>query len=146
MSRSNEHKLLTRHFSFLSTIMLDRERNETLNTHLDGMSSDDEVPDHEVTLYKNQLSRTNTFEISYFNEMILTNRIIFSEQINAEANLIFEDVTDEFSDLALILKHFENWRHRDMSSYKDTYFSLCLPKVRFPSCLVIFYDLIQLII
>lgn len=55
---------------------------------------------------------------------------LFSEQINAEVTLVFEDVTDEFSDLASILKHFEDWRHRDMSSYKDTYFSLCLPKVR----------------
>lgn len=54
----------------------------------------------------------------------------FSEQINAEATLIFEDVTDEFSELSSVLKHFEDWRHRDMNSYKDTYFSLCLPKVR----------------
>lgn len=38
-------------------VLLDRERNETLNTHLDGMSSDDEVPDHESTVYKNHLSK-----------------------------------------------------------------------------------------
>lgn len=41
-------------FSFFS----DRERKETLNNHLDGMSSDDEVPDQESTSYKNQLSKT----------------------------------------------------------------------------------------
>lgn len=40
-------------------MIVDRERNETLNTHFDGMSSDDEIPDHEVTLYKNQLSKPN---------------------------------------------------------------------------------------
>lgn len=35
----------------------DRERRDTPNDHLDGMSSDDEIPDHESTLYKNQLSK-----------------------------------------------------------------------------------------
>lgn len=35
----------------------DRERIDIRNTHLDGMSSDDDVPDHEATLYKNQLSK-----------------------------------------------------------------------------------------
>lgn len=54
---------------------------------------------------------------------------LFSEQINAEAKLVFEDVTEEFSDLSTILQHFEDWRNRDIGSYKDTYFSLCLPKV-----------------
>lgn len=44
--------------------------------------------------------------------------------------LVFEDVTEEFSDLSTILQHFEDWRNRDIASYKDTYFSLCLPKVK----------------
>lgn len=43
--------------------------------------------------------------------------------------LVFEDVTEEFSDLSKILQHFEDWRNSDIESYKDTYFSLCLPKV-----------------
>lgn len=33
----------------------DRERIDIKNSHLDGMSSDDEVPDQETTVYKNQL-------------------------------------------------------------------------------------------
>lgn len=41
-------------------MVVDRERNETLSTHFDGMSSDDEIPDQEATLYKNQLSKNNT--------------------------------------------------------------------------------------
>lgn len=45
---------------------------------------------------------------------------------------MFEDVTEEFSDMTAVLQHFESWRNRDMGSYKDTYFSLCLPKVRLP--------------
>lgn len=35
----------------------DRERIDIKNSHLDGMSSDDEVADHDVTIYKNQLSK-----------------------------------------------------------------------------------------
>lgn len=34
----------------------DREKIDIKNTHMDGMSSDDEIPDHEATLYKNQIS------------------------------------------------------------------------------------------
>lgn len=37
--------------------LLDRERKDSPNDHLDGMSSDDEIPDHENTFYKNQLSK-----------------------------------------------------------------------------------------
>lgn len=62
--------------------------------------------------------------------IVLMNVVFFSEQISAEATLVFEDVTDDFSDLSTILQHFEEWRKRDMTSYKDTYFSLCLPKVK----------------
>lgn len=114
-------------FHFIS----DRERADIRNTHLDGMSSDDEVPDHELTVYKNQLSKfieifkngSNAFLIFFVFLPDIT------EQINAEATPIFEDATEDFSDLGTILKHFEEWRNRDLNSYKDTYFSLCLPKV-----------------
>lgn len=54
-------------FILLLAMIIDRERNETLNTHLDGMSSDDEIPDHEATLYKNQLSKINTAVLFFFN-------------------------------------------------------------------------------
>lgn len=53
-------------FILLLAMIIDRERNETLNTHLDGMSSDDEIPDHEATLYKNQLSKINTAVLFFF--------------------------------------------------------------------------------
>lgn len=52
-----------------------------------------------------------------------------SEQISAEAVLVFEDVTDEFSQMSAVLEHFQSWRDHDMTTYKDTYFNLCLPKV-----------------
>lgn len=53
----------------------------------------------------------------------------FTEQISAEVTLIFEDVTDDFCQMSNVLEHFEAWRKRDFDAYKDTYFSLCLPKV-----------------
>lgn len=47
-----------------------------LNNHLDGMSSDDEVPDHETTLYKNQISTiyiiSEFYSISKFNDEKMT--------------------------------------------------------------------------
>lgn len=51
---------------------VDRERKETLNNHLDGMSSDDEVPDHEVTIYKNQMSKKNSDRF-HWNETYIMN-------------------------------------------------------------------------
>lgn len=38
---------------------IDRERQDIRNTHLDGMSSDDEIADHDMTTHKNQLSKRN---------------------------------------------------------------------------------------
>lgn len=34
----------------------DREKIDIKNTHMDGMSSDDEIADHDATSYKNQMS------------------------------------------------------------------------------------------
>lgn len=48
--------------------------------------------------------------------------------------LVFEDVTEDFSDLSIILQHFEDWRKRDIDSYRDTFFNICLPKVRHFFC------------
>lgn len=62
---------------------------------------------------------------------------LLTEQLGAESKLVFEDVSEEFSELEAILTHFEEWRERDMNSYKDSYFSLCLPKVSI-SCIVYF--------
>lgn len=53
----------------------------------------------------------------------------FSDQISMEVSLVFEDVSDEYSQIAMILDRFEEWRKNDFDTYKDTYFSLCLPKV-----------------
>lgn len=46
-----------------------------------------------------------------------------------DAVMVFEDVTDDFCEIPVILERFESWRLRDRSTYTDTYFSLCLPKI-----------------
>ncbi|XP_037038522.1 PAX3- and PAX7-binding protein 1 isoform X2 [Bradysia coprophila] len=87
-----------------------RERIDINNTHLDGMSSDDEMHQDRDTLnFKAQL-----------------------EQISSEVTVLFDDVTEEFSQIASILKRCEEWRRNDLDAYKDTYFSLCLPKILGP--------------
>lgn len=55
--------------------------------------------------------------------------ILFSELLVAEQNLVFDDVSDDFSRISSILDKFEDWRKNDFTTYKDTYFSICLPKV-----------------
>lgn len=48
------------------SFIVDRERKDTPNDHLDGMSSDDEIPDHENTLYKNQMSKSHFVELTVY--------------------------------------------------------------------------------
>ncbi|KMZ01934.1 PAX3- and PAX7-binding protein 1 isoform X1 [Drosophila simulans] len=87
----------------------ERERNDLLSSHLDGMSSDDEIADQQQ-----ELSVTTMTQIE-------------SQSVEA-----FEDVTDDFSKIELILIKFFAWRKTDMSSYQDAFVSLCLPKLLAP--------------
>ncbi|KAH8362244.1 hypothetical protein KR200_003504 [Drosophila serrata] len=87
----------------------ERERNDLLSSHLDGMSSDDEIADQQQ-----EQSVTST------------------AQMESQALETFEDVTDEFSKVELILMKFYAWRKTDMSSYQDAFVSLCLPKLLAP--------------
>lgn len=83
----------------------ERERaNEA--SHLDGMSSDDEVPDQEEATYKQQL-----------------------QQVLEDSVAVFDDTTDEFCDVRLVLKRFNDWKRNDLAAYKDAYVSVCLPKI-----------------
>ncbi|KAH8420794.1 hypothetical protein KR222_005393 [Zaprionus bogoriensis] len=87
----------------------DRERNDLLASHLDGMSSDDEIADQQEEQY-------------------LTARA----QIEVQAAEGFEDVTDDFCKIELILGKFHAWRKTDMNSYQDAFVSLCLAKLLAP--------------
>lgn len=84
----------------------DRERANLLESHLDGTSSDDEVPDQEEALYKAQL-----------------------QQVVEDSQAVFDDTTDEFCDIRLVLKRFNEWKSNDLVAYKDAYVSVCLPKI-----------------
>ncbi|KAM7362584.1 PAX3- and PAX7-binding protein 1 [Cochliomyia hominivorax] len=87
----------------------ERERQNTLASHLDGMSSDEETSDRYQELFQNEL-----------------------EQLVKEGIEIMDDVTDEFSKIEIILTKFYAWRKTDMASYKDAFISLCLPKILGP--------------
>lgn len=77
--------------------------------HLDGMSSDDEMTELEITSFRAQ-----------------------KDAIESDAHLVFEDVVDEFCTVKSVLKHFERWRVKDWESYTEAYVSLCIPKVLSP--------------
>lgn len=86
-----------------------REIKNLIVKHHDGMSSDDEEIDIDVLKHKDQQNA------------------IF-EQVDE----IFEDVIDEFGTVQGVKSNFERWKNEQLTSYKDAYVSLCLPKVLSP--------------
>ncbi|XP_058057791.1 intron Large complex component GCFC2 isoform X1 [Anopheles bellator] len=84
----------------------DREKNETSDSHYDGMSSDDEIPDMEAARYRSAL-----------------------QSVELEAREVFADASEEYGEIGGILGKFEDWREHDMAAYRDAYVSLCLPKI-----------------
>lgn len=104
----------------------ERERNNLLSSHLDGMSSDEETSDRYQEQYQNSLGK---FIITNTGTVIKWLVFFHKDQLNKEAQNIFSDVNDEFSQFELILKRFAMWRQTDFDSYKDAYVLLCLPKV-----------------
>lgn len=88
-----------------------RERQDLHNTHMDGMSSDDELHEEQTGAI--------TFQAQL-------------DQLSAEQQAVFDDVSDDFSRISSILAKFEEWRCQDFTAYKDTYVSICLPKVLGP--------------
>uniref|UniRef100_A0A1L8DHS0 Putative transcriptional regulator binding to the gc-rich sequence n=1 Tax=Nyssomyia neivai TaxID=330878 RepID=A0A1L8DHS0_9DIPT len=84
----------------------DRERNSMNESHLDGMSSDDEISDHDLAQFRAQL-----------------------EQVTCEAEELFVDVADDFCQIPEILNKFHAWKQTDSAAYRDAYVSLCLPKI-----------------
>uniref|UniRef100_T1P7K3 GC-rich sequence DNA-binding factor-like protein n=1 Tax=Musca domestica TaxID=7370 RepID=T1P7K3_MUSDO len=87
----------------------ERERQNTLSSHLDGMSSDEETSDRYQEQFQNEL-----------------------EELIKEGVEVMDDVTDDFCKPFIILSKFHAWRQTDMSSYKDAFVSLCLPKILGP--------------
>lgn len=84
----------------------DRERANLLESHMDGTSSDDEVPDQDETQYKAQL-----------------------QQVLEDSEAVFDDTTDDFCDIRAVLRRFNEWKRNDRAAYNDAYVSVCLPKI-----------------
>ncbi|XP_077291143.1 PAX3- and PAX7-binding protein 1 isoform X2 [Arctopsyche grandis] len=81
----------------------------TLIAHRDGDSSDDEVPQTELAAYEST-----------------------HDQIISDVGTLFSDTLDEFSSLASVLSHLEDWKQQEYSAYVDAYVSLCLPRLAGP--------------
>lgn len=77
--------------------------------HVEGMSSDDEIPQQDLLSFEKE-----------------------REQIELEAQEVFEDVVDDYSSITSILIKFEQWREADMVAYTEAYATLCLPRVVSP--------------
>lgn len=58
--------------------------------------------------------------------------LIFSERISEDSKTIFNDVNEEFSDLGVIKRRFEQWEELQPDSYSEAYIALCLPKLFTP--------------
>lgn len=43
--------------------------------------------------------------------------------------LLFDDVSEEYCELPEVLKTFEEWKLKEINSYKEAYVHLCLPKI-----------------
>ncbi|XP_075146606.1 PAX3- and PAX7-binding protein 1 [Haematobia irritans] len=87
----------------------EREKQNMLSSHLDGMSSDEETSDRYQEQFQNDL-----------------------EELIKEGLDVMDDVTDDFCKSEIILSKFHIWRQTDMDSYKDAFVSLCLPKILGP--------------
>ncbi|XP_071134694.1 PAX3- and PAX7-binding protein 1-like [Mytilus edulis] len=82
-----------------------RESKDIVGHH-DGLSSDDEQ---------------NQSEITKFN--------LEKESIHTGVERLFEDVVEDFSEIHSIRERFEDWRSLYNDTYKEAYIGLCLPKL-----------------
>lgn len=76
---------------------------------MDGMSSDDEVTEHQKLLF-NQAK----------------------EEIVKDCAELFNDVVDDFCTIKGVLSRMEDWKDFDPESYNEAYASLCIPKMISP--------------
>ncbi|ESO92141.1 hypothetical protein LOTGIDRAFT_190915 [Lottia gigantea] len=86
-----------------------KRENKNLSGHHDGLSSDDEE---------------NQFDISRFN--------LERDDVLAGSKRLFEDVVEEFSELDYAKKQFERWKKLYGDTYQEAYIGLCLPKLLNP--------------
>lgn len=57
---------------------------------------------------------------------------MFLERILEDSRTIFEDVNEEFYNLSILKRRFEEWAKFQTESYEEAYIALCLPKLFTP--------------
>lgn len=57
---------------------------------------------------------------------------MFPENITTIAEKLFEDALEDFSEMDLIRKRFEEWKLQFGDTYREAYISLCIPKLVTP--------------
>ncbi|XP_013387497.1 PAX3- and PAX7-binding protein 1 [Lingula anatina] len=92
-------------------------QSQNIANHHEGLSSDDEE-----------------------SQLDITKAIVERDRIRTESQKLFEDVVDEFCKLKLIKARFEEWKDLYGDTYNDAYIGLCLPKLFSP---LIRLDLIE---
>lgn len=107
-----------------------------MSSHVDGMSSDDEITETTATTYRNQLGTgleklTANWWTPYYLQKILIG-VTFLESIESDAIHVFEDVEDEYASIETILNNFADWRQRDKIDYTEAFANVCLPKLLGP--------------
>ncbi|XP_025097837.1 PAX3- and PAX7-binding protein 1-like isoform X2 [Pomacea canaliculata] len=83
--------------------------SRNITAHHDGLSSDDEE---------------NQADVTKFN--------LEKENITTIAEKLFEDALEDFSEMDLIRKRFEEWKLQFGDTYREAYISLCIPKLVTP--------------
>lgn len=84
----------------------ERERDGTHESHMDGMSSDDEV---------------NDLSAAQHNESL--------EEIRKETAVIFDDVVESFCNLRQIFTRLEQWKESYNITYNEAFVPLCVPRI-----------------
>ena len=52
-----------------------------------------------------------------------------SENIDAASKRLFDDALEDFTEVELIRKRFEEWKFQFGDTYREAYISLCIPKL-----------------
>lgn len=84
----------------------ERERDGFHETHMNGMSTDDEVSDLLLVQYRENLN-----------------------EVAKKASIIFQDVNEYFSELKSILALLEEWKQKYPDSYNEAFVQLCIPRI-----------------
>ncbi|CAF2222603.1 unnamed protein product [Rotaria magnacalcarata] len=86
-----------------------KDREQTSAQHFDGMSTDDEENQSDINLF-----------------------LKTKQEILNEAEHLFDDVSDEFSQYKNVKLIFEQWKYQQNETYTDAFIEICLPKVFSP--------------